>query len=281
MDLVRRVVRAALEEDAAARDVTTRALVPPSQRGSGVFVAKAQGVLCGLPAAEVTFAELDASVSFEALRPEGAEVVPGDTLARVAGPLAPVLSGERVALNFVQRLSGIATMTRRYVDAVAGLNVRVLDTRKTTPGLRALERYAVRAGGGHNHRSDLSAAVLIKDNHLAAARARGLGIADVIEQARKASGGLAIEIEVTSVDEAAEALDAGAEALLLDNMAVDEMRRVVERTRGRAQLEASGGVTLETVRAIAETGVDAISVGALTHSARALDISLEVDASGH
>jgi len=277
--VVNRIVAAALEEDGARDDITTRALVPPGQQGRGIIVAKAEGVVCGLPVAAAAFAALDGSIAFEPLVADGAAVAPGDALARVSGPLAPILSAERVALNLLQRLSGIATATRRMAAAAAGLPVRILDTRKTAPGLRALERYAVRCGGGHNHRFNLSDAVLIKDNHLAACHARGLSIAQVLEQARRgAPAGMTIEIEVTTVDEAREALDAGATALLLDNMPLDEMRRAAELARGRAQVEASGGVRLDTVRAIAETGVDAISVGALTHSAQALDMSLELTA---
>jgi nicotinate-nucleotide pyrophosphorylase (carboxylating) len=276
--LVRRVVEAALEEDGARHDVTTQALIPAEQRGRGVIVAKAEGVICGLPVAAAAFATLDPSIAFEPLVQDGASIAQGDLLARVAGPLAPILSAERVALNLLQRLSGVATATRRMVDAVAGLPVRILDTRKTTPGLRTLERYAVRVGGGHNHRFNLSDAVLIKDNHLAAARARGLTIAQAIDLARRgAPQAMRIEIEVTTVDEAREALDAGAPALLLDNMPLDEMRRAVQLAKGRADIEASGGVRLDTVRAIAETGVDAISVGGLTHSAPALDMSLEIE----
>lgn len=275
---MRRIVDAALEEDGARDDVTTRALVPPDQEGSASIVMKSEGVVCGLPVAEAVFAELDPSLRFEALQSDGACVRSGDGVAHVQGALAPILGGERVALNFLQRLSGIATATRRLVDAVAGLDVRIVDTRKTTPGLRALERYAVRVGGGHNHRFNLSDGVLIKDNHLAAARLRrGLTIAQVVERARAAAPHtLRIEVEVTSVNEAREALEAGADAILLDNMSVKDMRAVVEEARGRTLIEASGGVTLENVRAIAETGVNIISVGALTHSAPALDISLEI-----
>jgi nicotinate-nucleotide pyrophosphorylase (carboxylating) len=277
--LVRRVVEAALEEDGARHDVTTRTLVPPDQQGRGVIVAKAEGVVCGLPVAAAAFAALDPSITFQLVVQDGASIAPGDLLARVEGPLAPILSAERVALNLLQRLSGVATATRRMVDAVAGLPVRILDTRKTTPSLRALERYAVRCGGGHNHRFNLSDAVLIKDNHLAACRTRGLTIAQVIEEARRAApDGMRIEIEVTTADEVREALDVGATALLLDNMPLEEMRRAVHLAKGRAQVEASGGVSLDTVRAIAETGVDVISVGALTHSAPALDMSLEIEA---
>ena len=277
--LLRRLVDAALEEDGARHDVTTQALVPPDQAGRGVIVAKGEGVVCGLPLVAAVFSALDPDVRVEARMPEGAAVSPGDGLAAVEGPLAPILSGERVALNFLQRLSGVATATRRLVDAVAGLNARIVDTRKTTPGLRPLERYAVRVGGGSNHRFNLSDGVLIKDNHLVASRAAGLTIAQTIERARRAAPPtLRVEIEVTSVDEAREALDGGADALLLDNMSVEEMRQAVEAAQGRALIEASGGVTLENVRAIAETGVDVISVGGITHSAPALDISLDVEA---
>ncbi len=276
-ELVRTIVVAALTEDGAQDDVTTRALVPPKQQGRGAITAKAGGVVCGLPVAAAAFAALDASIAFESLMEDGALVSAGDVIARVTGPLAPILSAERIALNFLQRLSGIATMTRRMVDAVAGTNARILDTRKTTPGLRALERYAVRCGGGENHRFNLSDAMLIKDNHLAAAHERGLIIAQVLETARGAAPDKRIEIEVTNLGEALEALDAGATRLLLDNMSLDEMRRAVELAQGRAKTEASGGVTLENVRAIAEAGVDFISAGALTHSAPALDLSLEIE----
>ena len=194
--------------------------------------------------------------------------------------MAPILSAERVALNFVQRLSGIATATRALVAAVEGLPVTILDTRKTMPGLRPLERYAVRCGGGQNHRYNLSDAVLIKDNHLAAARARGRSIAQVLDEAKRAAPlGMKIEIEVTTVDEAREALAASAPSLLLDNMSLEDLRSVVALTNGRATLEASGNVTLQNVRAIAATGVDFISVGWITHSAPALDISLEIELS--
>jgi nicotinate-nucleotide pyrophosphorylase (carboxylating) len=273
-----KIVAAALEEDGAHNDVTTQALVPRDQQGRGVFIAKCEGVICGVPVVAATFAGLDASIRVDALVSEGASVARGDTIANVAGPLAAILSGERVALNLLQRLSGIATATRLLVDAVAGLDVRVLDTRKTTAGLRALERYAVRCGGGDNHRFNLSDGMLIKDNHLSAARSRGLTIAQIIEQARRsAPQGMPIEIEVTSVDEAREAVDAGADIVLLDNMQLDQMRQAVALAKGRVLFEASGGVTLANVRAIAETGVDRISVGGITHSAPALDISLELE----
>jgi nicotinate-nucleotide pyrophosphorylase (carboxylating) len=276
-----RLVRAALEEDGAFHDVTTSALVPPSQTGRGELVVKAPGVIAGLPVAAATFHALDSSVRFETLVHDGARVLPPVAVAAIEGPLASILAAERVALNLLQRLSGVATLTRQMVDALDGLPVRLLDTRKTTPGLRALERYAVRLGGGHNHRFNLSDGVLIKDNHLAAARSRGLSLAEAVRQARKAAPHtLRIEVEVTTYDEAMEAVEAGADIVLLDNMSVAEMARVVAAAKGRALFEASGGVTLATLRQIGETGVDFISSGALTHSAPALDISLEIEVGG-
>jgi nicotinate-nucleotide pyrophosphorylase (carboxylating) len=277
--VVVRAVEAALDEDGARSDVTSEALVAPGQAGAGTIVAKAEGVVCGLPLAEAVFAELDSSLRFQGRVPEGGSVTAATSIAGVYGPLAPLLSGERVALNFLQRLSGIATLTRRFVDAVAGLDVRIVDTRKTAPGLRSLERYAVRVGGGFNHRYNLRDGVLIKDNHLVAARARGLSIAAVIERARRsAPHTLRIEIETNTVDETQEAVEAGADVILLDNMAVEDIGKAVEAVDGRAQLEASGGVTLENVREIAQTGVQIISIGALTHSAPALDLSLDLEA---
>lgn len=272
------IVQLALQEDSAQRDVTTEALIGPDMRGTGVFLAKARGIVAGLPVAAAVFHTLDRALAFRAYLEDGAAVRKGQSIAAVEGPLASILAGERVALNFLQRLSGIATATARYVRAVAGTGVQVLDTRKTTPGLRRLEKYAVQAGGGRNHRMDLADGVLVKDNHIAALRARGFSLADVVRQARdRAPTHLKVEVEVTSVKEAEEALGAGAHMLLLDNMGLEEMRQAVKLAKGRCLLEASGGITLRTVRAVAETGVDFISVGALTHSARALDISLEIE----
>jgi nicotinate-nucleotide pyrophosphorylase (carboxylating) len=277
-ELASRVVRTALEEDGAFQDVTTLATVPPEQRGRGAFIAKDQGVLAGLPLAQVAFKTLDATVEFQPKLDDGARLEYGSLLASVAGPLAPILSAERVALNFLQRLSGTATLTRALVEAVAGLSVRIVDTRKTTPGLRALERYAVRAGGGDNHRFNLADGVLIKDNHIAAGRARDLSLAEIIAEARVgAPHMLRVEIEVARFEEAVEAVEAGADVILLDNMTPQEMGRCVTMIDGRALTEASGGITLENVRAIARSGVDIISSGALTHSAKALDISLEIE----
>jgi len=276
-----RLAENALMEDRAWQDVTTAALVPEDQRGRGVILIKAPGILAGLPMAAAVFAVAGSSLTWRSQRQDGDRVSPGDQVAAVEGPLAPILRGERVALNYLTHLSGIATATAAVVRALQGTNCRLRDTRKTIPGLRALQKYAVRMGGGTNHRLHLAEGVLIKDNHLAALRTRGLGIADAVRLARQANPSLAIEIEVTKVEEARQALDAGANELLLDNMPVEAMREVVALAAARDPrplLEASGGITLENARQVAEIGVDFISLGAITHSARALDMSLEVEA---
>jgi nicotinate-nucleotide pyrophosphorylase (carboxylating) len=270
-DTLERIVHAALAEDIGAGDVTTEATVAADAVGTAAILVKEPGVVCGLEAVEATFRALDPELEFEAFVRDGDAVEAPAVVARVTGSQRAILTGERVALNFLGRLSGIATLTRRYVDAVAGTAAAVLDTRKTTPGLRALEKHAVAAGGGSNHRFGLDDAVLIKDNHLRAAGS----IAKAVELVRKSTD-LPVEVECDSLDQVREALDAGVDAILLDNMAPGELREAVALAGGRARLEASGGVSLETVRAIAETGVDEISVGALTHSARSLDVSLEI-----
>lgn len=276
-DEARQMVRRALTEDGAFNDITTGALVPPGVTGAGTVVVKSEGVIAGLPLLSLVFGEIDVAIACTALTPEGSHVGPGAVVARLDGPYAPMLRGERVALNLLQRLSGVATMTARAVAAVAELPVRVVDTRKTTPGLRLLEKYAVRAGGGANHRYNLADGVLIKDNHLAALRAEGEGIATAVRRARAAAPHtIRVEIEIDRLDQLDEALDAGAEIILLDNMTPAEMREAVGRCRDRALTEASGGITLANIRAAAETGVDVISLGALTHSAPALDISLDL-----
>ena len=241
-------------------------------------MAKEAGVIAGMAVAATAFTLLDDSVSFDEMVPDGQWIEAGAELAEIEGRLAALLSAERVALNFLQRLSGIATLTRSFVDAVDGTPVRILDTRKTTPGLRSLERYAVVAGGGRNHRFNLSDGVLIKDNHIAPLRERGAGsLGTIVMRARAAvPHTMRIEIEVTTPDEAAEAADGGADIILLDNMDLAAIRESVRRIGGRALIEASGGITLDNVRDIAEAGVDFISVGRLTHSAPALDISLEL-----
>jgi nicotinate-nucleotide pyrophosphorylase (carboxylating) len=270
-DTVERVVHAALAEDIGAGDVTTEATVPEDAVGTAALLVNEPGVACGLVVVETAFRALDPEIRFEAFVADGDIVETPAVVARVAGSKRAILVGERVALNFLGRLSGIATLTRRHVDAVEGTDVAVLDTRKTTPGLRALEKHAVAVGGGRNHRFGLDDAVLVKDNHLRAAGS----IAAAVELLRDATD-LPIEVECDTLDQVSEALEAGVDAILLDNMTLDELRDAVARTKGRARLEASGGVTLDTIRAIAETGVDEISVGALTHSARSLDVSLEL-----
>jgi nicotinate-nucleotide pyrophosphorylase (carboxylating) len=271
-DTLERAVLAALAEDIGAGDVTTEATVPENALGTAELLVKEPGVVCGLRAAESTFRALDPDIRFEALANDG-DVIdePPALVARVAGSERAILTGERVALNFLGRLSGIATLTRRYVEAVDGTGAAVLDTRKTTPGLRALEKHAVAVGGGRNHRFGLDDAVLVKDNHLRAAGS----VADAVRLVRAASD-LPIEVECETLTQVAEALGADVDAILLDNMTLAELREAVALAAGRARLEASGGVSLDTIRAIAETGVDEISVGALTHSARSLDVSLEL-----
>ncbi len=276
----RRLAALALEEDlGTAGDRTSQAIIPADLTGRAVLVARQAGVLAGLPAAQQTFTLVDVALSFEPLREDGSLLKPGDRLAVIQGRVRSILTGERTALNFVQRLSGVATQTRRYVDAVAGLPCQILDTRKTTPGWRLLEKYAVRQGGGHNHRMGLYDGVLIKDNHLAALTGHADAVAEAVRLARQAHGtSIPLEIEVDTLAQLEGALKAHPDIILLDNMPPDDMREAVRRRNAVAPnvlLEASGGVTLQTIRAIAESGVDRISVGALTHSAPALDIALD------
>ena len=270
-DTIERVVQAALAEDIGTGDVTTEATIPGDAVGTADLLLKESGVVSGLDVAEAVFRALDPDVRFEKLVDDGDLVEAPAVVARVTGLQHAILTGERVALNLLGRLSGIATLTRLYVDAVAGTDAAVLDTRKTNPGLRALEKHAVVCGGGRNHRFGLDDAVLIKDNHLRAAGSIGTAV----ELARSATD-LPIEVECETLEQVAEALAAGVDAVLLDNMTPAELREAVALAGGHARLEASGGVSLETIRAIAETGVDEISVGALTHSARSLDVSLEL-----
>jgi nicotinate-nucleotide pyrophosphorylase (carboxylating) len=275
----RRLIELALEEDVGPGDLTSQSVIPKELSGKAVFVARAPGVLAGLPAAQMVFATLDSTVRFTPLVSDATAVQPGLSLAVVEGPMRSILTAERTALNFLQHLSGIATQTRRYVEVVQGLPCQVLDTRKTLPGWRLLAKYAVRQGGGHNHRLGLYDGILIKDNHLAAI---GLGrkeIGKAVEAARAHAGpGVPIEVEVDRLEELDEALRLAPDVVLLDNMPVEMLREAVRRRNAAApqvKLEASGGITLATLRAVAETGVDRISVGALTHSAPALDIALD------
>jgi nicotinate-nucleotide pyrophosphorylase (carboxylating) len=274
---VQQAVLAALEEDGATDDLTTRSLIAGEQWGNGTIIAKDIGIVAGLAVAAAALTALDPTVSFDTLVEEGERVSPGSELAEVEGPLPAILSAERVALNFLQRMSGIATMTREYVDAIAGTRARILDTRKTSPGLRQFDRYAVRAGGGYNHRFNLSTGILIKDNHIEGARQAGRDLSSVVARARAgAPHTMRIEVEVTSIEQLKEVIEEGADVVLLDNMSVELIRECASIAVGRVLIEVSGGVTLANVRAIADTGVDYISVGRLTHSAPALDISLEL-----
>jgi nicotinate-nucleotide pyrophosphorylase (carboxylating) len=278
--LVRRLVRAALDEDRADDDVTTRALVPPEQKGRAELIAKARGVLAGLVLAREAFSAVDAALIWAEERTDGQPVAPGDPIATIEGSLASILCGERVALNFLTHLSGVATAANEIVRMLDGTGCRLRDTRKTIPGLRALEKYATHMGGAVNHRFDLSDGVLVKDNHLAAVYARDLTIGDAVRMARAGAPGMKVEIEVTTLEEARQAADAGADELLLDNMSPAQVRVVVaalEARGNRPVLEASGGITARNARDYAEAGVDYISMGAITHSACALDMSLEVE----
>jgi len=273
--LVRAAVEAALAEDLGrAGDVTTLAVVPPEAQARAVIAARRAGVVAGLPLARAAFAALDRSVAFTPLAAEGARVAAGGELARVEGPARAVLAAERVALNYLGRLSGIATATRMFADRIAHTSARITCTRKTTPGLRAFEKYAVRLGGGSNHRFGLDDAILIKDNHVAVAG----GVSAALARARAYAGHLtAIEIEVDTLAQLREALEAGAAIVLLDNMDVPTLREAVAMTAGWAVLEASGGITPDSVAGVAETGVDYISSGWITHSAPVLDLGLDME----
>lgn len=264
-------VKRALAEDIGDADVTTEAIVPADATLNGNIVAKQQGVVAGLDVARATFLMLDDRVIFEPKVKEGAQVSRGDLLARVSGPARALLIGERTALNFLGRMSGIATLTSQFVQIVRGTSAIILDTRKTAPGLRSLDKLAVKRGGGENHRMGLFDMVLIKDNHIDFAGS----ITAAVERVRAAGTSLEIEVEARTLEDVAEALELGVERILLDNMELEMIREAVLLNRGRAKLEASGTVTIENVREIAETGVDSISVGALTHSAKVFDISLK------
>ena len=267
----------ALTEDLSIGDPTTEILIPPELVSRAELVAKAEGVLAGIGVALAVFRRVDPTIGDTILIQDGEGLEAGSTIASLEGPVSSILTAERTALNFVRRLSGVATDTSRYVAAVSGYQVRIVDTRKTTPGLRTLEKQAVRAGGGHNHRQNLGDGILIKDNHIQALRGQGLGLGEIVKKAQAgASHTVRVEVEVEDLAQVEEALDAGAEILLLDNMDVAEMTRAVKMAKGRAVTEASGLINLDTVRSVAATGVDLISVGALTHSSKALDISLDM-----
>jgi nicotinate-nucleotide pyrophosphorylase (carboxylating) len=270
---VEQLIALALEEDLGRGDVTSEAIFDAGAAAAGRIIAKEPLVVAGVELARAVFARVDGRIRFEAVVADGQALAPGEPVALVAGPTRGLLAAERTALNFLQRLSGIATLTRSFVDQVAGTSAVVCDTRKTAPGWRALDKAAVRAGGGANHRADLASGVLIKDNHVAACGSVGAAVARARAHAPHA---LRVEVEVTREDQIEEALAAGAEVILLDNMDPAGVRRSVERIARRALVEVSGGINLDTIRAFAEAGPDRISVGALTHSARAVDLSLEV-----
>ena len=273
--LIQRAVAEALAEDLGlAGDITTDATIPANAKASGVIRARKTGVISGLEVAEAAFLALDTAAKFQSEVSDGDQAEPMAVVARISGNARALLTAERVALNFMGRMSGIATLTRRYVEAIAGTRAKIVDTRKTTPGLRAFEKYAVRCGGGHNHRTGLFDAVLIKDNHIVAAG----GIAKAIEAARARAGHMVkLEVEVDTLDQLRQALKHQIDAVLLDNMTPELLAKAVQLVDGRATTEASGGVNLDTVRKIAESGVDLISVGALTHSAPVLDLGLDFE----
>jgi nicotinate-nucleotide pyrophosphorylase (carboxylating) len=277
---IEEIVDRALVEDLGWGDATTEAVIPSDQQGIASIIAKEEGILAGIDIANKVFQRVDPALKMDILIADGSQIKPGSIIAKVEGKVASILKAERVALNFLQRLSGIASGTNRYVKAVAGLPVRIMDTRKTTPGLRSIEKYAVRVGGGQNHRMNLGDGILIKDNHIAALRSSGLSLKEIVVKAREnVPKGLKFEVEIGTLQEGLEAVEAGADIIMLDNMNLEDMRQTVKMIHGRALIEASGGITLNKVRTVAETGVDFISIGALTHSVKALDISLELTSS--
>ncbi len=272
------IVDTALAEDLGHGDPTTELLIPAELYGTASMLVKARGIAAGIEVAERVFLRVDPSLKVDMLIQDGSRIKPGDILGTVSGKVTSILKAERVALNFLVRLSGIASQTAQFVARTREFAVKITDTRKTTPGLRLLEKHAVRAGGGYSHRFHLGDGILIKDNHIAALRKLGMSLKDIVIKARQnAPPGLTVEVEVTTEQEALEAVEAKADIIMLDNMSPDEMRHCVNLIKGRAKTEASGGVNLGNVRAIATTGVDIISVGALTHSSKALNISLELE----
>ena len=266
----------ALEEDIGGGDVTSESLIPETLQAETTILAKAEGVLVGVDLAKLVFIKVDPDLKFKVLLKDGVKLNRGDIIATVTGNARSILKAERLALNFLQKLSGIATQTNQYIDLIKDLPVDILDTRKTTPGMRLLEKYAVAMGGGRNHRFNLSDGILIKDNHLATLRTHGMTLKEIVAKAKSnAPKGIKVEVEVTNLKEVEEAVAAKADIIMFDNMNPVQMRRAVKKVPARIYTEASGGITLKSVRAVAETGVNFISIGALTHSSKALDISLE------
>jgi nicotinate-nucleotide pyrophosphorylase (carboxylating) len=272
------IIDAALAEDISHGDITSQGLIPPQLQGKATILVKDEGILAGGEVARRVFLKVDPSLEVELLIEDGKRIHPGEVIVTVSGRVIGILKAERTALNFLQRLSGIASQTAQYIAETQGLKVKVIDTRKTTPGLRLLEKYAVRTGGGENHRFHLGDGILIKDNHITTLRALGMTIKDIVAKSKQnAPQELKIEIEVNTVEEALEAAEAGTDIIMLDNMSPNEMRRVVDSIPSQVKTEASGGITLANVRAAAMAGVDFISIGALTHSVKALDINLELE----
>jgi len=272
------IISLALAEDIGHGDVTSEILIPSQLQGKASILVKAEGVVAGGEVAKKVFLRVDPSLRVKVLIKDGAKVKSGDIVATITGRVASILKAERVALNFLQRLSGIASQTAQYIAKTGGLDVKITDTRKTTPGLRLLEKYAVRMGGGQNHRFHLGDGILIKDNHLVALRALGMSLKDIVAKAKQnAPQDMKVEVEVNTTQEALDAVEAGADIIMLDNMSPDEMRHVASLIPSQVKIEASGGITLANVQAAAKTGVNLISIGALTHSSKALDISLELE----
>jgi len=265
-------IKSALEEDIGNKDVTSELLIPEGLKSKAIYLAKEDFILAGIPFAELVFKLLDPTINFKSYFKEGSSIKKGYTIAKIKGNAYSILAGERLSLNILQRLSGIATLTNKYIEEIKGTKARILDTRKTTPCMRYMEKYAVRIGGGNNHRFGLFDGILIKDNHIALIG----NIKDSIKRAKTAHHLLKIEVEVKNLREFKIALESGADIIMLDNMPIDEIKEAVRINRKRAILEVSGGITIENVREVAKTGVDYISIGAITHSAKAVDISLEI-----
>jgi len=276
---INHIIDLALAEDISHGDVTSEALIPSElQGGKASILVKAEGVLAGGEVAKKVFLKVDPSLKVVVLIKDGTKIKSGDIAATIVGRVVSILKAERVALNFLNRFSGIASQTAQYIAKTQGLNVRITDTRKTTPGLRLLEKYAVRMGGGQNHRFHLGDGILIKDNHLVALRSLGMSLKDIVAKAKQnAPQGLKVEVEVNTIQEALDAVEAGADIIMLDNMSPDEMRHAASLIPSQVKIEASGGITLANVQTAAETGVNLISIGALTHSSKVLDMSLELE----
>lgn len=272
IELLKETIRLAILEDIGHGDITSLLIVPDGKKARANIIAKEDFILAGMPFVKEVFNEIDPCIEMQIFLDEGARIKKGDIIAMISGKARSLLAGERISLNILQRISGIATMTNQYVKKVNGLPVKIADTRKTMPGMRVMEKYGVKIGGGANHRFGLYDGILIKDNHIKIAG----GVRKAVGLAKKGHHLLKIEVEVKSLDELKEALDAGADVIMLDNMSVDDMKKAVKTAKGKAILEASGNVNLENIRSIAETGVDIISIGALTHSARAVDISMKI-----